>query len=102
MTDVGPTPAATLTRAREIALRAGLNYVYTGNVHDAAGGSTYCPVCAKAVIERDWYVIRGYHLTEAGACGSCGTQLPGRFQKFGKPFGARRIPVRLRQEKVGT
>src|SRR5216110_2864262 len=59
MTDVPPTPAATLTRAREIALLAGLNYVYTGNVHDSAGGSTYCPSCEKRVIERDWYRIDG-------------------------------------------
>jgi pyruvate formate lyase activating enzyme len=97
MTEIAPTPPATLTRAREIALLAGLNYVYTGNVHDPAGGSTYCPACEKAVIERDWYVIRGYHLTEAGGCGFCGTQLPGRFQKFGQAFGARRIPVRLKE-----
>src|SRR5256885_7174540 len=62
MTDVPPTPPATLTRAREIALRHGLRYVYTGNVHDETGGSTYCPACGNAVIVRDWYDIRGYHL----------------------------------------
>jgi pyruvate formate lyase activating enzyme len=97
MRDIGATPAATLTRAREIALLSGLDYVYTGNVHDPAGGSTYCPSCEKAVIERDWYVIRGYHLTAAGACKFCGTQLPGRFQEFGEAFGPRRIPVRLKE-----
>ncbi len=37
MQDVPPTPAATLTRARDIALKAGLHYVYTGNVHDTDG-----------------------------------------------------------------
>jgi pyruvate formate lyase activating enzyme len=95
MTDIPATPAATLTRAREIGRRAGLNYVYTGNVHDPAGGSTHCPCCAEAVIVRDWYDIRGYRLDDAGACQSCGTRLSGRFQKFGKPFGPRRIPVRL-------
>jgi pyruvate formate lyase activating enzyme len=95
MTDVQRTPAATLTRAREIAQLAGLNYVYTGNVHDESGGSTYCPSCENAVIVRDWYDIRGYHLSDAGACKFCGTQIHGRFQKFGKAFGPRRIPVRL-------
>ena len=95
MTDVPATPRETLTRAREIARLAGLRYVYTGNVHDVAGGSTYCPGCEKTVIERDWYAIRGYPLTEAGACEYCGAQLTGRYQKFGKPFGPRRIPVRL-------
>ncbi|HKU48177.1 MAG TPA: AmmeMemoRadiSam system radical SAM enzyme [Burkholderiales bacterium] len=97
MTDVPRTPAATLTRAREIAQLAGLNYVYTGNVHDEAGGSTYCPSCENAVVRRDWYRINSYQLTDGGACRSCGAQIPGRFEKFGKPFGPRRIPVRLAQ-----
>jgi len=95
MRDVPHTPPETLTRAREIALRAGLRYVYTGNVHDMAGGTTHCPSCGEAVIVRDWYDIRAYRLSDAGACLACGTPLAGRFQKFGKPFGARRIPVRL-------
>ena len=95
MTDIPATPASTLTRARNIALKAGLRYVYTGNVHDEAGGSTYCPSCENAVIVRDWYDIRGYKLTDEGACTFCGTRLSGRFQKFGKAFGPRRIPVRL-------
>jgi pyruvate formate lyase activating enzyme len=95
MTDIPATPAATLTRAREIALRAGLRYVYTGNVHDAEGGTTFCPSCAEPVIVRDWYRINLYRLSEQGACLSCGAQLPGRYRKFGKPFGPRRIPVRI-------
>ena len=95
MRDVPATPAATLRRARETALRAGLRYVYTGNVHDEAGGTTHCPACGEAVIVRDWYEIRAYHLTDEGACAFCGHKLAGRYGKFGKPFGARRIPVRL-------
>ena len=95
MRDVPSTPAATLRRARETALRAGLRYVYTGNVHDEAGGTTHCPACGEAVIVRDWYEIRAYHLTDEGACAFCGHKLAGRYGKFGKPFGARRIPVRL-------
>ncbi len=95
MRDVPATPAATLTRARAIARRAGLRYVYTGNVHDEEGGTTCCPACENPVIVRDWYDIRGYHLSDGGACLKCGAQLAGRYQKFGKPFGPRRIPVRL-------
>jgi len=95
MRDVQATPAATLKRARETALRAGLRYVYTGNVHDEAGGTTHCPACGEAVIVRDWYEIRAYHLTDEGACAFCDHKLAGRYGKFGKPFGARRIPVRL-------
>jgi pyruvate formate lyase activating enzyme len=95
MRDIPATPPATLTRAREIALRAGLRYVYTGNVHDEEGGTTYCPSCGEAVIVRDWYDIRGYHLTDTGNCEHCGALVAGRYQKYGKPFGPRRIPVRL-------
>jgi pyruvate formate lyase activating enzyme len=95
MRDVPATPPATLTRARDIALRAGLRYVFTGNVHDEEGGTTYCPSCGEAVIVRDWYDIRAYHLTDSGACEHCGAQIAGRYQKYGKPFGPRRIPVRL-------
>jgi len=95
MTDVQATPAATLRRARDIAQLAGLRYVYTGNVHDEEGGTTYCPSCENAVVVRDWYEIRSYRLTESGACSFCGASLAGRYRRFDKPFGARRIPVRL-------
>jgi pyruvate formate lyase activating enzyme len=95
MTDVAATPAATLTRAREIGQLAGLNYVYTGNVHDETGGSTYCPSCEKRVVGRDWYQIKNYDLKESGECSFCGAAIAGRFGKFGKPFGPRRVPVRL-------
>jgi pyruvate formate lyase activating enzyme len=97
MTDIAATPPATLTRARRIAQRAGLRYVYTGNVHDESGGSTYCPTCEEPVIRRDWYRINSYELTDTGACTSCGTQIAGRFEKFGRPFGPRRIPIRISQ-----
>jgi pyruvate formate lyase activating enzyme len=95
MLDIGPTPPSTLTRAREIAMGNGLQYVYTGNVHDTTGGSTYCPSCATRVIERDWYNIRSYKLTGDGTCRSCGTRITGVFDGPPGEFGARRVPVRL-------
>ncbi len=95
MTDVAPTPAATLSRARRIAMDEGLRYVYTGNVHDREGGSTFCPGCGAALIVRDWHRIEGYTLTADGKCPECATAIPGRFEAFDKPrqFGRRRIPV---------
>jgi pyruvate formate lyase activating enzyme len=95
LTDTPPTPPATLTRARKIALAEGLRHVYTGNVHDREGGTTRCTGCGKPVIKRDWYEILDYALDDAGACRACGTPLAGRFAHFDQPFGSRRIPVAI-------
>ena len=90
-----PTPSATLSRARSIALDAGLHYVYTGNIHDPEGGTTYCPSCRHATIVRDWYDIRHYDLTPQGCCPQCGTSIAGRFGTLGEPFGRRCLPVHM-------
>jgi pyruvate formate lyase activating enzyme len=95
MRDIAATPAATLVRAREIAMGEGLNYVYTGNVHNKEGDTTFCPSCHASLIERDWYQIDGYHLTADGACGECGHKVAGRFDAKAGTFGRKRIPVRL-------
>ena len=95
MDDLPPTPPSTLTHARNIAMEAGLHYVYTGNVHDTEGDTTFCPECHAALIVRDWYVIRHYDLPDDGCCPHCHTKIPGHFGIFGKPFGSQRIPVRL-------
>lgn len=93
--DVPPTPPATLARARRQALAAGLHHVYTGNVHDLTGDTTFCPGCGAAVIERDWYELLAYRLDEAGRCRGCGVAIPGRFDPSPGHFGRRRIPVRM-------
>jgi pyruvate formate lyase activating enzyme len=93
--NIPQTPLSTLTRARRIALEAGLHYVYTGNVHDKSGDRTNCPGCGKPVIARDWYRILDYDLDATGHCTHCGTAIAGRFGEFGTPFGPQRIPVRL-------
>jgi pyruvate formate lyase activating enzyme len=95
MTDIPATPAQTLSRARTIALRAGLHYVYTGNVHDTEGGTTYCPSCHTPLIVRDWYRIDDYRLTPDGHCPDCRTQIAGHFEKFTRQFGNRRVPIAI-------
>jgi pyruvate formate lyase activating enzyme len=95
MMDKSHTPPATLTRARDIAIKNGLRYVYTGNVHDTAGSSTYCPGCGTRVVERDWYVLGEWQLDDAGHCQQCGTQIPGIFNGAPGTWGAKRMPVRL-------
>jgi pyruvate formate lyase activating enzyme len=93
MKDTGPTPAQTLTRARAIARSEGINFVYTGNVHDTEGGTTQCPGCGDALITRDWHRILLYRVSPDGRCLNCDTPLPGRFEKFSGQFGNRRTPV---------
>jgi pyruvate formate lyase activating enzyme len=95
MLDTPATPPETLTRARAIARGNGVLYAYTGNVHDRDGGSTRCPSCGDVVIDRDWYVLGDYHLTDDGRCSSCGTSVAGRFDGPAGTWGARRRPVRL-------
>jgi pyruvate formate lyase activating enzyme len=93
MMDTPPTPPATLTRARRIALAEGLRYVYTGNVHDTEGGTTVCPGCGAAAIVRDWYSMRRYALTDDGRCRGCGTAVAGVYDGPVEHWGARRLPV---------
>jgi pyruvate formate lyase activating enzyme len=95
MDDHPPTPPATLTRARDLAMRNGLRYVYTGNVHDRAGGSTWCHGCGALLIERDWYELGHWGLTPEGSCANCGTKIPGVFAAQPGTWGAKRMPVRL-------
>jgi pyruvate formate lyase activating enzyme len=93
--DLPPTSPASLARARQVALRQGVRHVYTGNVHDRTGGSTYCAGCGELLIGRDWYVLSDWNLTSEGACQACGTRLPGVFDAEPGGWGARRQPVRL-------
>jgi pyruvate formate lyase activating enzyme len=95
MADTPATPPATLTRARRLALRNGLHYVYTGNVHDPQGASTWCPGCGVRVIERDWYELGEWALDREGACVGCGTRIAGVFGAAPGTWGAKRLPVRL-------
>lgn len=91
-----PTPPKTLSRARAIAIGNGLRYVYTGNVRDPLGQSTFCPSCNKIVIGRDGYRITAWRLDEKGNCAACGGEIAGRFEATPGEWGARRLPVRLR------
>ena len=89
------TPPETLSRARRLAMNAGLHFVYTGNVHDKEGDTTACPGCGEPVIERDWYRLLSYGLDDHGRCAGCGTQLPGVFDGPPGQWGSRRQPVRI-------
>jgi len=94
--DRPPTPAETLTRARQIALANGIRYAYTGNVRDLVGQSTYCHGCGAVLIERDGYELGAWRLGECGRCAACGVACAGVFRGVRGRWGARRLPVRLR------
>ncbi|HYG74678.1 MAG TPA: AmmeMemoRadiSam system radical SAM enzyme [Planctomycetota bacterium] len=96
MLDKPRTPQSTLTRARRIALKNGLRYVYTGNVNDLEGGSTYCHACGQCVIGRNSWQILEWNLTPEGACRICGERCSGVFEAKPGNWGARRVAVRLK------
>jgi pyruvate formate lyase activating enzyme len=95
MLDKSPTPATTLKTARRIALDAGLRYVFTGNIHDPAGQSTYCHGCGSVLIGRDWYELSTWNLTADGCCASCKARCAGVFEGSAGHWGRRRVPLRL-------
>ncbi|MFE8071909.1 AmmeMemoRadiSam system radical SAM enzyme [Marinobacteraceae bacterium S3BR75-40.1] len=97
MRETPATPARKLTQARQIAMKNGLRYVYTGNVHDNVGSSTWCHHCGELLIERDWYQLGTWNLDAHGACNQCGTPVPGRFEAQPGRWGPRRLPVRMRE-----
>jgi len=93
--DLPPTPTTTLSRARAIAHRTGMRYVYTGNVRDVVGGSTWCHGCGTLLVERDGYWIGAWRLTPEGRCATCGTPCAGHFEAEPGAWGTRRLPVTI-------
>ena len=98
MLDTPSTPKSTLTRARSIAQKNGLHHVYTGNVHNFEGSSTYCPGCDQVLIGRDWYELSTWNIEmqdQHAVCASCGTRLRGVFESEPGNWGSRRQPVHI-------
>lgn len=96
MLDKAATPANTLLRARDIARRNGLRYVYTGNIRDQESGSTYCHQCGQCLIGRNGYQLSIWNLTESACCNRCQTPCAGVFESTPGNWGSRRQPVYLK------
>jgi pyruvate formate lyase activating enzyme len=94
MRDHPRTPAATLRRARALALRNGVRYAYTGNIRDPGGASTWCHGCDALLIGRDDYAITAWRVLDSG-CPDCGAPVAGVFEERPGQWGTRRLPVRL-------
>lgn len=94
MRDKLPTSPETLSRAREIAIQAGVRYAYVGNVLNLAEQSTYCPGCREMVIERDHYTLGKFEIAD-GKCRSCGEQIAGVFENERGEWGRKRLPISI-------
>ncbi len=74
--NLAPTPVETLERARDMAMREGLKYVYVGNVPGNPGNNTYCPSCKAACIERSGFFVTKVRMKD-GKCAACGYPIAG-------------------------
>jgi pyruvate formate lyase activating enzyme len=80
VTHAGSTRPASLVRAAEAGVQAGLRYVYAGNLPGRVGAweDTRCPSCQTTVVQRSGFAVRSMKLVN-GACAACGTAIPGRW-----------------------
>jgi len=74
-----PTPPATLDMAAAVAKKAGIKYVYIGNLPGSPLNSTYCPACGALLIERVGMLMRENSIKD-GKCPKCGQPIPGVWQ----------------------
>jgi len=70
------TPVRTLENAYEIALGAGINYPYIGNVYGSKAENTYCHNCREVLIRRNGYQVKFNHIKN-GKCPECKAVIPG-------------------------
>jgi pyruvate formate lyase activating enzyme len=76
MLDRPRTPVDTLRKAREIGVKAGLRYVYEGNVPGEGGENTYCPSCKELLIERSGYSLAKIGMKDS-VCSKCAARIDG-------------------------
>jgi len=75
--DKAPTPFSSLRLAESVGKKAGLNYIYLGNVL-GEGAVTFCPNCHKPLIRREGFTVLEYHL-KGNCCSYCQSIIPGVF-----------------------
>ncbi|WP_291323527.1 AmmeMemoRadiSam system radical SAM enzyme [Desulfonatronospira sp.] len=76
LTDRQATPVETIEMAWQAGKKAGLEYVYTGNIPGHDGENTCCPGCGEVVVSRLGFQLRGVRL-DKGACAACGRAIAG-------------------------
>ena len=93
MQDSKSTPDDTINRAYDIGKKAGLNYVYAGNIYGKKLQSTYCVKCNNVLVERDWGTVQIRGLKN-GKCVKCNTEVPGIFSSFPRKREPNVIPAK--------
>ena len=76
MLDKEATKPETVIKARKIAIKLGLKYVYTGNIIDEVGSTTYCPECKKPLVKRTAFYLVENKIVD-GKCPYCNTKIAG-------------------------
>ena len=88
-----------LAQARQTAIEAGLQHVYTERAKDSEGGTTFCATCQAVLVERNAGSVARAELGDDARCPYCQTPVAGYFDRLPTPSGARhgaiRVPVRL-------
>ena len=82
MLNLPPTSEEVVKQAREICLKAGLNYVYTGNISDTEGSTTYCPSNLTPLITRMGHSVQTNLLDASGSSNVCNQNIPGEKNLF--------------------
>jgi len=76
MKDIPPTPLKTMQKAKHIGLKAGLLYVYLGNIESNEGMYTKCPQCGQVLISRSYFGIMENNIVQ-NKCPNCGEEIAG-------------------------
>lgn len=86
LSQIRPTAESSLVKAREIAEKAGIKYVYIGNIPDLHGENTSCPACGHRLVEREGYLVKQNDIKinqeeknplRMGLCRFCGEVISG-------------------------
>jgi pyruvate formate lyase activating enzyme len=74
------TPPETVEKAASIAEKAGMRYVYVGNM-PSSREHTYCPKCREIAVRREGYSVKML-AGRKGKCRKCGTEIPLKGMKW--------------------
>lgn len=88
LTTIRSTDIKTLEEAYEVSCRAGLNYVYIGNVPGHKYENTYCPDCNELLVKRYGFGVIRWNLTDDFRCPNCNMKIAirGKFHTEGYSF----------------